>query len=433
MAPIRGQDKKTSGVCFVLCPILVLLLSIWVCGAQQTPDRGMVHGPGDVKTGYESADYETRSISLSSRKGAPVELIRFIKSPPLGLPAVPVPRDNPVTVRKIQLGRKLFYDRRLSLNETMSCAMCHIPEQGFTNNELKTAVGIEGRTVRRNAPTIYNAAYYSNIFHDGRETRLEHQVWQPMLASNEMANPSIGYVIEKIRRLPDYKGLFETAFGGDGPAIETIGMAIASYERTLVTGNSPFDRWKFGGDKRALSGAAQRGFRIFTGKGNCVVCHTIDDRHALFTDDSFHNTGLGWQSSAGGEPREYIVQLAPGVVARVPSAVIESVGEPPPSDLGRYEVTQDPADRWRYRTPSLRNVALTSPYMHDGTFRTLTDVVAFYNKGGIANPLLDPEIRPLGLTRAEMDDIVAFLESLTGDNIEALVSDAFAAPVGDRQ
>ena len=310
--------------------------------------------------------------------------------------------------------------------------MCHIPEQGFTNNELATSVGIEGRTVRRNAPTIYNVAYFSNIFHDGRETRLEYQIWQPMLASNEMANPSIGHVVQKIGRLPDYTGLFETAFGGRGPGIETIGMAIASYERMLVSGNSPFDRWYFGQDRTALSESAKLGFRLFRGKAGCAGCHTIGDETALFTDDAFHNTGLGWQASVGTDPSEVQVQIAPGIKVPVPRNVINSVSERPPSDLGRYEVTQDPADRWRYKTPTLRNVALTAPYMHNGAFGTLREVVEFYNRGGVTNPLLDPLIRPLGLTKSEMGHIVAFLESLTGDDVEMLVRDAFAAPIGDR-
>jgi cytochrome c peroxidase len=355
-----------------------------------------------------------------------------LKSPPLGLPPVPIPRDNPVTYEKVQLGRKLFFDRRLSLNETMSCGMCHVPEQGFTNNELATAVGIEGRTVRRNAPTIYNAAYFSNIFHDGRETRLEFQVWQPMRASNEMANPGFGYVIEKIRGLHDYNGLFESAFSGRGPGMETIGMAIASYERTLVSGNSPFDKWYFGREEAALSDSAKQGFRLFEGKAGCVACHTIQEDYALFTDDAFHNTGLGSQVSAGIDPSEISVQLAPGLKVLVPSRVIRSVGEPPPSDLGRYEVTQNPGDRWRYKTPTLRNIALTAPYMHNGFFGTLKEAVDFYNKGGVHNPQLDPLIRPLGLTPTEIENIVLFLESLTGDNVSRLVRDAFAAPIGDR-
>jgi len=408
----------------------LVLLPVLLIGHAFGSD--VTRGPGDVKTGYESTDYKTRSISVLQRTGEASDLLVVLQSPPLGLPPVPVPKDNPVTRKKVILGRKLFFDRRLSLNETMSCAMCHIPEQGFTSNELTTAVGIEGRTVRRNAPTIYNVGYFSNIFHDGRDTRLEYQVWQPLLAFNEMANPSIGYVVEKIRRLPDYQGLFESAFDGRGPEIETIGMAVASYERTIVSGNSPFDRWYFGKEESALTESAKKGFRFFTGKAGCVVCHRVGEDYALFTDDDFHNTGLGWQFSVGDDRTEIPVQIAPGIKISVSRKVINSVGEPPPSDLGRYEVTQDPADRWRYKTPTLRNVALTAPYMHNGAFGTLKEVVSFYNKGGIPNPHLDPSVRPLDLTDGEVEDIVAFLESLTGDNVESLVRDAFAAPIGDR-
>ena len=395
-------------------------------------ESDVTRGPGDVKTGYESTGYETRSISVLQRTGKAADLLRVVESPPLGLPPIPIPKDNPITRKKVQLGRKLFFDRRLSLNETMSCAMCHIPEQGFTNNELKTAVGIEGRTVRRNAPTIYNVAYFSNIFHDGRDTRLEFQIWQPMLAFNEMGNPSIGYVVKKIRGLPDYKGLFESAFAGREPGIETIGMAIASYERTIVSGNSPFDRWYFDKNGSALTEAAKRGFNLFNTKAGCSVCHLIQNDHALFTDDAFHNTGLGWKFSVGQGGAAVPVQISPGVKILVPRKVIDSVAEPAPSDLGRYEVTQDPVDRWRYKTPTLRNVALTAPYMHNGVFGTLKEVVSFYNKGGIPNPQLDTSIRPLGLTDKEIEDIVVFLKSLTGDNVETLVRDAFAAPIGDR-
>ena len=428
MAPIQRQHK-TFRLRPAICSLLILLLAFFV---EYVSGSDVTRGPGDVRTGYESTTYETQSISILQRKGKTADLMRVLQSPPLGLPPVPVPKDNPVTREKVKLGRKLFFDRRLSLNETMSCGMCHIPEQGFTSNEIATAVGIEGKTVRRNTPTIYNVAYFANIFHDGRETTLEHQIWQPMLASNEMANPSIGYVIAKIRSLPDYRGLFEAAFGGRGPAIDTIGMAIASYERTIVSGNSPFDRWYFGNTEGALTESAKQGFRLFKGKAGCAACHLFQKDFALFTDDDFHNTGLGWQVSLGDDSTEIPVQLAPGIKVSLPSKMINSVGEPPASDLGRYEVTQDPADRWRYKTPTLRNVALTAPYMHNGALGTLKEVVSFYNKGGIANPQLDPLIRPLGLTDREIDDIVAFLKSLTGDNIEILVRDAFAAPIGDR-
>jgi len=429
MAAIHGKDVKFR-LSVALCAGLIFLPGLFF-GLAAASD--VTHGPGDVKTGYESNAYETRSMSVLQRTGKAADLLQVMQSPPLGLPPIPVPKDNQVTRERVELGRKLFYDRRLSLNETMSCGMCHIPEQGFTNNELATAVGIEGRTVRRNAPTIYNVSYFSNIFHDGRETRLEYQIWQPLLATNEMANPSIGYVVEKIRRLPDYKGLFEAAFPERGLAIETIGMAIGSYERMIVSGNSPFDRWFFGKIESALSESATRGFGLFLGKGGCGACHVIRKDYALFTDDAFHNTGLGWQASTSEHPSEISVQLAPGVSVAVPSEVVDSVGTPPPSDLGRYEVTQDPADRWRYKTPSLRNVALTAPYMHNGTFGTLEEVVLFYNRGGVPNPQLDPSIRPLNLSAGEVEDIVAFLGSLTGNNVEILVRDAFAAPIGDRR
>ncbi|MBU2570025.1 MAG: SCO family protein [Gammaproteobacteria bacterium] len=388
--------------------------------------------PGDDKSNYESDDYRTDSIALADRTGQATDLMKTVYNPPKGLPPVPVPANNPITPEKVQLGRKLFYDRRLSLNNTFSCAMCHIPEQGFTSNEMKTAVGIEGRTVKRNSPTLYNVAYYTKLFHDGRETSLEHQVWGPLLAHNEMANPSIGSVIEKLHNDSEYKALFNKAFG-KGPTIETIGMAIASYERTLNSGNSAFDRWYYGNEKQALSASAQRGFKLFSGKAQCSACHTVDKETALFTDNAFHNTGIGYHEAMGGDAKTQRVQVAPGVFVDVDNKLIASVSETKSNDLGRYEVTQNPNDRWRYKTPSLRNVTLTAPYMHNGSISTLKEVVELYNQGGISNENLDPLINPLNLNAAEIDDLTAFLESLTGDNTDELVADAFAAPVGDHQ
>jgi cytochrome c peroxidase len=389
------------------------------------PAAAGLQGPGDDKRGYETADYTTRSKSLFIGQAKAVDLLDFVRAPPLGLPPVPVPNDNPITDLKVELGRKLFYDRRLSHNNTISCAMCHVPEQGFTVNEIATAVGIEGRSVRRNAPTVYNIAYATRIFHDGRESTLEQQIWGPLLAGNEMGNPAVGYVIERLRSLPDYQGVFEGAFNGRGPGMETIGMAIAAYERTLVSANSRFDRWYFGKQQHALTAAAERGFELFIGKAGCGRCHSIDAGHALFTDNGLHNTGIGYQAVFG-EPTVGEMPVAPGK-----SISTDVVLPSQRNDLGRYEVTQDPADRWKYKTPTLRNVALTAPYMHDGSIRSLREVVEFYNAGGIANENLDPLIRPLGLIASEIDDLLAFLFSLTGDNIDAIVADAFAAPVGD--
>jgi cytochrome c peroxidase len=165
--------------------------------------------PGDDKSDYESKQYQTHSVALAQRKGKPADLLKLARNPPLGLPKLPTPEDNPLSREKIELGRKLFFDRRLSLNNTFSCAMCHVPEQGFTSQEQATAVGVEGRTVRRNSPTLYNVAYAERLFHDGRESTLENQVWGPFLAHNEMANPSIGFVVDKLKALSDYRGLFE--------------------------------------------------------------------------------------------------------------------------------------------------------------------------------------------------------------------------------
>ncbi len=389
------------------------------------------HGPGDDKGGYERADYETRSKSLPERRGRAVDLLAFVRNVPRGLPDVPVPADNALTAAKIQLGRKLFFDRRLSRNDTFSCAMCHVPEQGFTSNEMATAVGIEGRSVRRNAPTIYNVAFNRFLFHDAREDRLEQQIWGPLLAANEMGNPSVGYVLAKIRGLADYDGLFEAAFDGRGPTMETLGMALASYERTLVSANSAFDRWHFAKEDDALSPAAKRGFGLFTGRAKCGSCHTIQDDHALFTDQGLHNTGIGYRQAMRPAGADLRVPVAPGTFLTIDPAVIAAAAERPPNDLGRYEVTERPQHRWQYRTPSLRNVALTAPYMHDGSLSSLREVVEFYNAGGIANELLDPLLRPLDLSENEIDDLVAFLLALSGDNVDTLVADAFAAPVGD--
>ncbi len=373
-----------------------------------------------------------QSTVTNEHSGKNIDPLKTVRHPPLGLPPVPIPKNNPISQGKVRLGKKLFFDRRLSLNNTMSCAMCHIPDQGFTNNQMATAVGAEGRTVRRNSPSIYNSAYFTRLFHDGRETELEQQAWLPLLAHNEMANPSIGYVIEKINNSPDYTGLFQKTFKKPA-SMETIGMAIASYERTLNSANSPFDRWYYGHDKQALDDKGQRGFQLFAGKAGCSQCHTVSNQHALFTDNGLHNTGIGYKDAMATHDKNQRVQLAPGIFVDVDPRLIDSVSESKANDLGRYEITQNPQDRWKYKTPSLRNISLTAPYMHNGSLATLQDVIAFYNQGGIANENLDPLIKPLNLTDQESEDLRHFLTLLTGDNVKELVADALAAPIGDTQ
>jgi cytochrome c peroxidase len=358
--------------------------------------------------------------------GEPLSLAATVESPPLGLPKMDVPADNPITEAKISLGRKLFYDRRLSFNGTLSCAMCHVPEQGFTQNEMRTSVGMEGSFVKRNAPALYNVGYRQRLFHDGREFSLENQVWQPLLKANEMANPSVGFVIERLERAADYQGLFEAAFRR-GPGIETIGQALASYQRGLVSAASSFDRWYFGGQAQLLGESARRGFALFTSVG-CSACHTIHKDHALFSDGQFHDTGIGYaRAMLSPDPVAARVRLAPGVevVPRV------SFARPPANDLGRYEATGHAADRWKYLTPSLRNIALTAPYMHDGSLPDLASVLRFYNKGGFAHSDLDPLLRPLDLSGLQLRDLENFLRALTGDNVEHLARDGRSTVIGD--
>ncbi len=337
-----------------------------------------------------------------------------------------IPVNNAVTTDRIVLGRKLFFDRRLSFNRTLSCAMCHVPEQGFTQNEIRTPVGIEGSFVNRNAPSLYNVGYRTRLFHDGREFSLENQVWQPLLKDNEMANPSVGYVIETLTQAADYTGLFESAYGR-GPGVETIGQALASYQRGLVSAASPFDRWYFGGESEAIGESARRGFALFSSAG-CTACHTLDDSYALFSDGQFHDTGIGYtRSMQGSASAAASVRLAPGVEV-VPTV---SFATPQINDLGRYEATGQATDRWKYLTPSLRNVALTAPYMHDGSIPDLGSVLRFYNDGGLAHPDLDPLLRPLGLDPSQLSDLENFLRALTGDNIEQLAADGRSTAIGD--
>jgi len=346
----------------------------------------------------------------------------------LGLPEMTHPKDNPPTNEKVALGRKLFMDRRFSHNNTISCAMCHVPEQGFAVNELGTAVGIEGRTNRRNAPTILNVGYLTKLFHDGREYSLENQVIGPIVAFNEMGNPSVGYVIEKIHNLPDYKGQFEAVFG-EPANLENFSQAIATYERTLVSGNSRFDQWYYGKNEKALDQTEINGFKVFVGKAKCVTCHSIAETSAVFTDQSFHNTGIGWarnNSVVNGihESKTFPVTLAPGIVVHVEHHRVEKASEKPQNDVGRFEITENPKDSWSYKTPSIRNVALTAPYMHDGSLRTLEEVVEFYNRGGEENPYKDPRLQPLNLSPDEMKSLVSFMKALTGSNVKKLEQDA---------
>lgn len=336
----------------------------------------------------------------------------------------------PATPALVELGRRLFSDRGLSANGTMACAMCHLPSQAMTSNEVRTSVGIGGASLRRNAPSLYNVGLRPRLFHDGRAGSLEEQAWMPLLAADEMGNPGTDAVVQRVRADARYRAQFARAFPDRGVDADALATALAAYERTLVSANARYDRWR-AGDAAALDDRQKLGLALFTGKAGCAQCHRIDGPGARFSDDAFHDTGFGREAD-GGVAADRVraddtvrVQLAPGVHTALDRRVLQAFGPPPAADLGRFEATGDPADRWRFRTPDLRDVALTAPYMHDGSLATLEDVVAYYDRGGSGAAGQDPRIAPLQLREDERDALVSFLQALTG---EAPLREAAAQP-----
>ena len=287
---------------------------------------------------------------------------------------MPVPADNPQTEAKIKLGQQLYFDGRLSADGKISCATCHDPEMGWAGHDA-TDTGIGGRVGDRNSGTVVNSGYMKFQFWDGRAGSLEEQALGPIENPVEMGE-TLENVVRKLKAVPGYKRQFQEVFGTEVTA-DGIGKAIAAFERTIVSGPSPYDR-HLAGDKKAMSVAAVRGLEIFNGKGGCVACH----KDAVLSDQGFHNVGVGMKAAK--------------------------------PDIGREAVSKNPADRGKFKTPGLRNVARTYPYMHDGKTPSLEAVVEFHNTGGVPNPNLDPLIKPLGLSAREQKDLVAFLEALTG-------------------
>jgi cytochrome c peroxidase len=287
---------------------------------------------------------------------------------PLGLDLyMPVPEDNPITAEKIELGRRLFNDRRLSRDGTVACSSCHGPDTGFASPHA-VSPGVFGRRGRRNAPALINRGWGRSFSWDGRVATLEEQVLKPIEDPNEMDLP----IAEASARV--------------GVTREDMSRAIATYIRSIMSGNAPYDR-HVNGDRTALSADAQAGLRLFRGKGNCTACHV----GSTFTDERFHNTGIAW----AGPSRE--------------SGAPESF-----RDEGRAGVTGRADDRGAFKTPTLREVEHSAPYMHDGSLASLEEVVDYYNRGGNQHALLDEELRPIGLTALEKHALVAFLRSLSG-------------------
>jgi cytochrome c peroxidase len=289
---------------------------------------------------------------------------------PAGLPKMRIPRDNPLTKEKVELGKQLYFDKRLSQDGTVSCASCHDPNKGWSNAE-QFATGFQKQKGGRNSPTVVNAGYHFFQFWDGRAKHVEGQALGPIQNPIEMAM-EMGALKERLNKIPGYREQFQKVFGTE-VTDEGIAKAIGAFERTLLAGDAPFDRYK-AGDEDALSEAAKRGMEIFFNKGQCSSCHA----GPLFTDGGFHNIGVSWDTE---EP-----------------------------DLGRFTESGLEGDKGSFKTPGLRDIALTAPYMHDGSLATLEDVVEHYNKGGVKNPYLDEAIFPLDLTDQEKTDLVTFLE-----------------------
>jgi cytochrome c peroxidase len=287
---------------------------------------------------------------------------------------VPVPKNNPLTKVRIDLGRDLFFDPSLSRDGEISCASCHKPEFAFADDQ-PLSLGIKGRQGQRNTPTVLNAAYHRQLFWDGRVNSLEDQAKQPIFNHAEMGIDNETMLIDRLKN--KYHERFRQVFG-QPISLQTVAKALACYERTLLSGDSDFDRYE-GGNRDALLPSAVRGRALFFGKAGCGHCHIPP----LFTDYKFHNLGIGWDGAKF-------------------------------ADAGRYKVTEFKKDRGTFKTPSLRDVTRTGPYMHDGSIPTLRKVIEFYNMGGHTNPTLDSQMKTLSLTEKHIDDIVAFLHSLEG-------------------
>ena len=325
-------------------------------------------------------------------------------------------RSTTQTKTKIELGRALFFDKRLSVDGTVSCATCHDPASAFASRDA-VAIGIASQRGTRNSPTLLNSAFSKSYFWDGRAATIEAQAKQPLLNAIEMGMESEAALIERVSDVVEYKRSFQRLFPREGITLDTIAKAIAAFERSLVSTNAPFDRF-IHGDKRALTETQQKGWELCKGKAKCADCHLHTGTTPVFTDAKFHNTGI----RAKDLTFEDLFQRAERFRNQTNTANLSNLAHDPMlSDLGRFLVTRKQQDLGAFKTPTLRDVELTGPYMHDGSIKTLLDVIRFYNEGGVKNPMLDEKMKPLNLTEQEMNELVEFLRALTSDDVLRLV------------
>ncbi len=338
---------------------------------------------------------------------------------PLGIPAEVwsyyVPKDNPLTQAKVELGKQLFFDKRLSADGTVSCATCHDPNLAFTDGK-RFSDGINGRRGKRNSPTILNAMFNSGQFWDGRAQTLEEQAILPLIDADEMGNKSHDDVVARLQKIPEYTNLFREVFN-TGVTIGGVAKALASFERTLVSADSPFDRFN-AGNRDSMTEAAKRGMLTFRTKARCNICHNINQSSPFLTDQNFRNTGVASNNSAFDTITHKATEMTQ---TNNSAAILRSLSlQEGGSELGRFIFTGNTLDIGAFRTPSLRNVELTAPYFHDGSAATLADVVRYYVKGGNEHPLRDWELNALSLTENEQSDVVEFLKSLTSTDAKSL-------------
>jgi cytochrome c peroxidase len=359
-----------------------------------------------------------RSLKRTSAEADPLAQPKSLQQVgvPLEITRAAIPADNPQTPDKIALGQKLFFDRRLSVDGTVSCSTCHDPKFAFTDRK-RTSVGVKGRAGQRNAPTVLNALYNKTQFWDGRVDTLEEQAALPIVNAVEMGHPNLDAAVAQIAAVAEYRQAFQRIFGRPLNGADLL-RAIASYERTQLSFDSPFDHF-IAGDKNAIDASAKRGWELFNNQARCNKCHALTDTDrdvTNFIDNDFHNIGiLAVQHQVVPLARQAKVLINSGDKEAIDRAAIQT----DMSALGRFLITKQEKDIASFKTPNIRNVLVTAPYFHDGSQETLWDVVDHYNKGaGLQNPYLDEDIQPLALTETDIDDLVGFMASLTSANYQ---------------
>jgi cytochrome c peroxidase len=395
--------------------LLLLPLSCAVLAAPVVREDTIVGSPPALAPGQAPPLPQAGPLAeprSSNQVGSPAVLTQYVISPATLRPA------------RIALGQKLFFEPRLSDNGTVACATCHDPARAFSDGR-PVSIGIHGRVGQRNAPTVLNALYNKHQFWDGRVTTLEQQAALPITNPFEMGSASIGDAVSRIASDKDYQTQFMQAFGRDVNEQDIL-SAIAAYERTLASFDSPFDHF-IAGDANAISDSAKRGWELFNTKARCHLCHALTDNQrdpTLFMDNDFHNIGIGiLRHHVAPLAQQAERELAQGHLPAIDTAAITSEM----SVLGRFLVTKKQSDIASFKTPGLRNIVVTGPYFHDGSMQTLWDVMDHYNKGdGITDPWLDKDMQPLALSESEIDDVVALLASLTSPQYKQVGDQEYA-------